>query len=79
MEGYGRRMHNRSANTKQARRVKKPYVDDTGSPRRLRDLSLSTTTARVLREGAGRTHNRRHPALVTRIVDALRKVDVGHQ
>lgn len=72
-------MHYSPANTKQASRVKNPYPDDIGSPRRLRDLSLSMTTARVLREGSGRTHNRRHPALVTHIVDALRKVDVRHQ
>jgi hypothetical protein len=66
-------MHNSPANPKQASRVKKPYPDASGSPRRLRDLSLSRTTARVLREGSGRTANRRHPALVTQIVDALRQ------
>ncbi len=72
-------MHYSPANTKQVSRVENPHPDDIGSPRRLRDLSLSRTTARVLREGSGRTDNRRHPALVTRIVDALRKVDVRHQ
>jgi hypothetical protein len=72
-------MHYSPAHTKQASLLKDPYPDDIGSPRRLRDLSLSRTTARVLREGSGRTDNRRHPALVTRIVDALGKVDVRHQ